>query len=100
MLQQRNDWLNVLWRRENTGYQNLLSRRLLEEKGRPVVRLHQMLTEKIGHPKLKEFLEGLKTLMIISRDWTQFQGLLDIRYPRWDAMPQLPFEEFKRLKTS
>lgn len=93
-------WTNDFYDRLAPGVRAELHRIVpRDEKGRPIVRLHQMLTDKIGHPKLKEFLEGLKTLMIISKDWKQFQELLNIRYPKWDALPQLPFEEFKRLKT-
>ncbi len=93
-------WTNDFYDRLAPGVRAELHRIVpRDDKGRPIVKLHQMLTKEIGHPKLKEFIEGLKTLMIISRDWQQFRGLLDIRYPRWDALPQLPFEEFKRLKT-
>lgn len=92
-------WTNDFYDRLAPGVRAELHRIVpRDDKGRPIVKLHQMLTKQIGHPKLKEFIEGLKTLMIISKDWKQFQNLLNIRYPRWDTMPQLPFEEFKRLQ--
>lgn len=93
-------WTNDFYDRLAPGVRTELHRIVpRDNNGRPVVRLHQLLTKEIGHPKLREFLEGLKTLMIISRDWKQFQTLLDIRYPKFDTPPMLPFEEFKRLQT-
>ena len=93
-------WTNDFYDRLAPGVRSELHRIVpRDDKGRPVVRLHQMLTQEIGHPKLKEFIEGLKTLMIISKDWKQFQELLNIRYPHWDDTPLLPFDEFKRLRT-
>ncbi len=93
-------WTNDFYDRLAPGVRAELHRIVpRDSKGRPAVRLHQMLTREIGHPKLKEFIEGLKTLMIISKDWKQFQYLLDIRYPHWDEPPKLPFDEFKRLTT-
>ncbi|WP_298332724.1 P63C domain-containing protein [Asticcacaulis sp.] len=93
-------WTNDFYDRLAPGVRSELHRMVPRDaNGRPIAKLHQMLTREIGHPKLKEFLEGLKTLMIISKDWKQFQTLLDIRYPHWDTPPMLPFEEFKRLQT-
>jgi hypothetical protein len=62
-----------------------------DDKGRPKVRLHQMLSEHVGHPKLREFLEGLKALMRISPDWATFQGHLKRAYPHFDDKLQLSF---------
>lgn len=91
-------WTNDFYDRLAPGVRSELHRSVQrDKKGRPTVRLHQKLTKDVGHPKLKEFIEGLKTLMIISRDWKEFQRYLNTRYPRWDKHPELPFYEFPRL---
>lgn len=91
-------WTNDFYDRLAPGVRAELHRIVpRDDRGRPVVRLHQMLTQEIGHPKLREFIEGLKTLMIISKDWKEFKTLLDVRYPRYDKTLELTFKEPKRL---
>jgi hypothetical protein len=60
-----------------------------DDKGRPKVRYHQMLTDHVGHPKLKEFLEGIKALMRVSDNWSTFQELLNRAYPHYNDTLQL-----------
>lgn len=69
-----------------------------DDKGRPKVRYHQMLTDHVGHPKLKEFLEGIKALMRISDNWAAFQGILNRAYPHYNDTLQLDF--FKQALVS
>ena len=64
-----------------------------DAKGRPKVRYHQMLTEHVGHPRLKEFLEGIKALMRVSDSWKSFQEHLSRAYPHYDEALQLSFAE-------
>lgn len=71
-----------------------------DEKGRPKVRFYQMLTDHIGHPKLKEFLEGIKALMRVSDSWDMFQSLLRRAYPHYDDALQLSFFDKMRLPKS
>ena len=104
---------------EATGFRSLQRRKALEEvlreyvapealpwaltfddelyKGRPKVRYHQMLTEHVGHPKLREFLEGIKALMRISNDWDTFQSHLSRAYPHYDEQLQLTFMDKLRI---
>lgn len=63
-----------------------------DEKGRLKHKLFQRLTESVGHPKLREHLASVTTLMRASDSWPQFKKLLDRSLPRYDDTPYLPFE--------
>lgn len=85
-------WTNDFYERLAPGVLAEIQRTVpRDEKGRPKVRLHQMLSEHIGHPKLREFLEGIKALMRISNDWPTFQLHLKRAYPHFDEALQLSF---------
>lgn len=85
-------WTNDFYERLAPGVLAEIQRTVpRDDKGRPKVRLHQMLSEQVGHPKLREFLEGIKALMRISPDWATFQGHLKRAYPHFDESLQLSF---------
>jgi hypothetical protein len=85
-------WTNDFYERLAPGVLAEIQRTVpRDEKGRPKVRYHQMLTEQVGHPKLREFLEGIKALMRISSDWPTFQEHLTRAYPHYDETLQLTF---------
>jgi len=64
-----------------------------DEKGRLKQKLFQRLTENVGHPKLREHLASVTTLMKASDTWEQFKQMLDRSLPRYGDTPYLPFEE-------
>lgn len=85
-------WTNDFYERLAPGVLAEIQRTVpRDDKGRPKVRYHQMLTEQVGHPKLREFLEGIKALMRISNDWPTFQEHLTRAYPHYDETLQLTF---------
>lgn len=85
-------WTNDFYERLAPGVLTEIQRTVpRDNKGRPRVRLHQMLSEHVGHPKLREFLEGIKALMRISSDWDTFQEHLKRAYPHFDENLQLSF---------
>ena len=85
-------WTNDFYERFAPGVLAEIQRTVpRDDKGRPKVRLHQMLSEHVGHPKLREFLEGLKALMRISPNWATFQEHLKRAYPHFDESLQLSF---------
>lgn len=87
-------WTNDFYERLAPGVKAELHRIVpRDDAGRPKIRLHQMLTEHIGHPKLREFLEGIKALMRISNTWEQFQEHLSRAYPHFDEKLQLNFHD-------
>lgn len=57
------------------------------ESGNPKHKLHQHLTEQIGHPKLLQHLASVTTLMRASDDWETFKGLLDRALPVYVPTP-------------
>ena len=44
-------------------------------------RLHQHLTQEIGHPKLREHLSSVVTIMKLSKDYEQFEDSLEMVHP-------------------
>jgi hypothetical protein len=91
-------WTNDFYERLAPGVLAEIQRTVPRDtKGRPKVRYHQMLTEHVGHPKLREFLEGVKALMRISPDWETFQGHLSRAYPHYDEQLQLTFLDKLRI---
>lgn len=60
------------------------------EKGRLKHKLFQRLTAENGHPKLKEHLLAVTTLMRASTKWSAFKQLLDRALPRFQTTPLLP----------
>ncbi|MGB6690898.1 MAG: P63C domain-containing protein [Terracidiphilus sp.] len=63
-----------------------------DEKGRLKHKLFQRLTEDVGHPKLREHLASVTSLMKASDSWMQFTYLLNRALPRYGDTPYLPFE--------
>lgn len=70
------------------------------ESGQPKHRLHQHLTTDFGHPKLREHLAGVITLMKASPNWNTFYRLLQRALPKFGQQLELdiPEEEFEREK--
>lgn len=55
-----------------------------EKTGRHTAHLHRKLTTEIGHPKLKEHLASVVTLMKISSNYQQFEAFLDVAHPKFN----------------
>ena len=47
----------------------------------------QRLTDDVGHPKLREHLASVITLMRVSSDWATFYKLLNKALPKYKDMP-------------
>jgi len=54
---------------------------------------HRRLTEDIGHPKLRELLASVVTIMKLSRDYPEFYGRLNNIHPRYNTTLRLPLLE-------
>lgn len=54
-------------------------------------KLHQWLTNDIGHPKLREHLSSIITLMKLARTPEEFRDLVDRIHPRFGDTMQLDF---------
>lgn len=62
-----------------------------DNKGRYKYQLFRRLTEDVGHPKLREHLASVVTLMKISRDYDQFEKFLGQAHPKYGETPDLPY---------
>lgn len=58
--------------------------------GRRKHHMHRKLTPDMGHPKLREHLASVTTVMRLSNDYDDFLGKLDRIHPRYDET--LPFD--------
>ena len=57
------------------------------DKGQLKHKLFQRLTEDVGHPKLREHLASVTTLMKASDKWDQFMAMVDRSLPRYKPLP-------------
>jgi P63C domain len=58
-----------------------------DAKGRARHKYHQRLTEEVGHPRLREHLDSVITLMRASDDWHTFYKLLQKGKPKQVQLP-------------
>lgn len=65
----------------------------LASKAEKKARLHQCLTNDIGHPKLREHLASIVTLLKISTSPEQFKQLVDQVHPKFGETYSLDFNE-------
>jgi hypothetical protein len=56
-------------------------------------KLFQRLTEDVGHPKLRELLAAVVSLMKYSPDWKILVNRLDREFPQWGKNYLLPFPD-------
>lgn len=56
-------------------------------------KLHQRLTSEIGHPKLREHLASVTTIMKLSADYADFQNKLNGIHPKLGDTGQLALED-------
>lgn len=61
------------------------------DRGQPRGRLHQLLTEDVGHPALAQHLWAVIGLMRVSGTWDQFMGMLNVAFPKRGDTLALPF---------
>lgn len=62
--------------------------------GRHRQHFHRRLSEEVGHPKLREHLASVVTLMRISDSYGQFEKLLDRAHPRYGQTIEMALEDF------
>jgi hypothetical protein len=63
-----------------------------DEKGRLKHKLFQKLTTEIGHPKLRDLLASVITIMKLSDQWDDFKNKLDRIHPAYNETMMLPLE--------
>jgi len=63
------------------------------EKGYLKHKLHQRLTDDVGHPKLREHLSAIVALMKASDNWQAFMKSINRALPKYDATLELPLND-------
>ncbi len=61
--------------------------------GRRKGTMAQKLTPDFGHPKLREHLASVTTIMTFSADYDDFEQKLDRRHPRYGETGTLDFDK-------
>lgn len=83
---------NIIYKRLAPGILEALKNSTPKnEKGRPKQHLFRRLSEDVGHPKLREHLASVISLMKISRDYDQFEKFLSQAHPKYGETPDLPY---------
>ncbi|WP_227678409.1 P63C domain-containing protein [Psychrobacter vallis] len=61
--------------------------------GKKSARLHQTLTSDVGHPKLREHLASIVTLMKVSEDKDSFFEKVNLNHPDFNENYHIDFDE-------
>lgn len=84
---------DVIYRRLAPGVLKDLKKKALRgESGKPKHKLHQRLTPDFGHPKLRELVVSVTTVMKLSNRWHDFKYKLDRVHPAYGETMLLPFD--------
>jgi len=84
---------DIIYRRLAPGvWLELKEKSAKDEKGRLKNHLHRKLTTDIGHPKLKELVISVVTIMKLSNNWVDFKNKLDRVHAAYNETMYLPFE--------
>jgi hypothetical protein len=67
-----------------------------DNKGRHKHQLHRRLTDDIGHPKLREHIASVVTVMKLSDNYDQFLSMLNRAHPRYGETVPLPFNDTQK----
>ena len=84
---------DVVYKRVAPGvFDEIKAQRAVDEKKRKA-RFHQQLTAEVGHPKLREHIASVTTVMKLSDNWADFKTKLDRVHPEVATARQLPLWE-------
>lgn len=76
---------DVVYKRVAPGvFDEIKAQRAKDDKKRKG-KFHQQLTQEVGHPKLREHIASVTTVMKLSEDWSDFKVKLDRVHPIVDA---------------
>jgi P63C domain len=84
---------DIIYRRLAPGvWKELKEQTEKDEKGRLKYHLHRKLTPDLGHPKLKDLVTSVVTVMKLSDNWGDFKNKLDRVHPAYNETMLLPFD--------
>ncbi len=85
---------NIVYKRLAPGVFDELKTQRAKDAKKKSAKMHQQLTSEIGHPKLREHIASVTTVMKLSDDWEDFTQKLDRVHPMVDAtMPPPLWDE-------
>lgn len=85
---------DVIYRRLAPGVLKELKQRAEKDSdGRLKHKLHQQLTPDFGHPKLRDMVTSVTTIMKLSKEWPDFKEKLESVHPAYNVTLQLPFDD-------
>jgi hypothetical protein len=95
-------WTNNIYDRMTPGIRPVLQAKVKRNAdGKPTEKMTQYLTPEDGKPRLKEMLEGVKAIMRLSKDKTDFWEKMDVAYPKHPKIDSdeliLPFPHLPML---
>jgi hypothetical protein len=83
---------DFVYERLAPGIREELERRMpVSSSGDKKGKLHQLLTDEIGHPALAQHLHAITALMRGARNWDEFLRLIDASFPKRGTNLQLDF---------
>lgn len=84
---------DIIYRRLAPGvWKEIKEQTEKDEKGRLKHKLFQKLTPEIGHPKLRDLITSVTTVMKLSDHWGDFKNKLDRVQPAYNETMLLPFD--------
>jgi hypothetical protein len=84
---------DIIYRRLAPGvWQELKEKAEKNEKGKLKHKLFQKLTPDFGHPKLRDLIVSVVTIMKLSEQWWDFKDKLDHIHPAYNETMLLPLE--------
>lgn len=85
---------DVVYERLAPGVLDELKRKVPKGSGgKAKARLHQQLTHETGHPKLREHLSSVVTIMKLSTNWEDFKMKIDTIHPKFGHTIPMNFDE-------
>lgn len=83
---------DIIYKRLAPGVRDELDKTVPKTpSGRRKHQMHRRLTPDMGHPKLREHLASVTTIMKLSDNYGQFKGNLDRVHPRYDDTLSMDF---------
>lgn len=82
---------DLVYARLAPGILTELNNRLPIVDGKRAGKMHQLLTEDVGHPALAQHLHALIGFMRVSSTWSNFTGMVNVAFPKRGDTLSMPF---------
>lgn len=79
---------DIVYKRIAPGVLDEIKAQKVADSKKKHAKFHQHFTTDVGHPKLREHIVSVKTIMQLSKDWGDFKDKLDQIHPRFPSTIQ------------